>query len=229
MSRTFVMGDIHGAQRAFVQCLERSGFDREQDQLIYLGDVCDGWPDTQACVDELLTLKNLTYILGNHDFWTKEWMETGVADDVWLSQGGEATVQSYQGIVNRTHLDFFRKALPYHLLGDKLFVHAGIDPTKPLEAQGLTTFLWNRALALSALEAYHQKQTHKLVTFDEVYIGHTPIPFDRPIYSGGVWLMDTGAGWSGVLSMMDVDTKEIFTSDVVSTLYPGVLGRTKKK
>jgi serine/threonine protein phosphatase 1 len=40
--------------------------------------------------------------------------------------------------------------------------------------------------------------------------------------------MDTGAGWSGVLSMMNVDTKEVFTSDPVPDLYPGVVGRIKK-
>jgi len=40
--------------------------------------------------------------------------------------------------------------------------------------------------------------------------------------------MDTGAGWSGVLSMMNIDTKEIFTSDHVDTLYPGITGRIKR-
>ena len=40
--RTFVMGDIHGAYNALLQCLKRSGFDYENDQLIQLGDVADG-------------------------------------------------------------------------------------------------------------------------------------------------------------------------------------------
>jgi serine/threonine protein phosphatase 1 len=40
--------------------------------------------------------------------------------------------------------------------------------------------------------------------------------------------MDTGAGWSGVLSMMDIHTKEVFASDPVPLLYPGVEGRKKK-
>jgi len=37
--------------------------------------------------------------------------------------------------------------------------------------------------------------------------------------------MDTGAGWEGVLSMMNIDTKELFQSDLVADLYPGVRGR----
>jgi serine/threonine protein phosphatase 1 len=49
-----------------------------------------------------------------------------------------------------------------------------------------------------------------------------------PIKACEVWLMDTGAGWSGVLSMMNIDTKEIFMSDPVPSLYPGLAGRTRK-
>ena len=40
--------------------------------------------------------------------------------------------------------------------------------------------------------------------------------------------MDTAAGWTGVLSMMDIETKEVFISDPVPELYPGVEGRKKK-
>jgi len=58
--------------------------------------VCDGWPETRQAIDELLKIKNLTYILGNHDFWTLEWMREGVAEEIWLSQGGDATVNSYK-------------------------------------------------------------------------------------------------------------------------------------
>ena len=54
MTKTFVIGDIHGAYRALLQCLEKSRFDYQQDTLICLGDVSDGWPETSQAVDELL-------------------------------------------------------------------------------------------------------------------------------------------------------------------------------
>jgi serine/threonine protein phosphatase 1 len=41
-------------------------------------------------------------------------------------------------------------------------------------------------------------------------------------------MMDTGAGWEGVLSMMNVETKEVFVSDRLPSLYPGVGGRMKR-
>ena len=37
--------------------------------------------------------------------------------------------------------------------------------------------------------------------------------------------MDTGAGWDGTLSMMNVDNKELFQSDPVEDLYPKEPGR----
>lgn len=228
MGKTFVMGDIHGACRALRQCLERSGFNVEKDHLISLGDVCDGWPETRECIDVLQTLKNLTYIFGNHDYWTLEWMTSGQVEDIWFRQGGEATIKSYPDGVPEEHRKFLEDALQYFLLGNSLFVHAGIQTQTPLSQQDNEIFLWDRNLARTALDFYLKQLPGKLTEFDEVYLGHTPVPFSAPIHAGGVWLMDTGAGWSGVLSMMDIETKEVFRSDPVPSLYPGVQGRVKK-
>jgi serine/threonine protein phosphatase 1 len=228
MGKTFVMGDIHGSYRALRQCLERSGFERTEDHLICLGDVCDGWPETKACIDELLTVKHLTFVLGNHDWWTIQWMMAGIVEDPWFSQGGEATVKSYVDGVPPSHIRFFQRSVPYFLLDNKVFVHAGFDPLQDLARQGMDTFLWDRTLARTAADLYNKQIQVKLTIYDEVYVGHTPIPYNYPIRACEVWLMDTGAGWSGVLSMMDVATKEVFTSDPVPALYPGVVGRIKK-
>jgi len=228
MGRTFVMGDIHGAFQAMQQCLKRSNFDRQNDRLIFLGDVSDGWPETRSCIDELLNIKNLICLRGNHDEWALTWMKTGHAENIWLNQGGRAMVQSYLDGVPQTHIDFLDNALPYYILGDKLFVHAGIDPTLPIALQGTDIFLWDRNMARIALDLYTRHIDGKLTEYDEVYIGHTPIPYGKPIKSCEFWMMDTGAGWSGVLSMMNVDTKEVFISDPVPSLYPGVEGRKKK-
>jgi serine/threonine protein phosphatase 1 len=227
MSRVFVIGDIHGAYRALRQCLERSGFDYEHDHLISLGDVCDGWPETKACVDELLQMSHLTYLLGNHDWWALEWMRSGLADSVWLKQGGQATVDSYHQGVPDDHRALFSRALLHYVYKNRLFVHAGIDPGVDIEDQVIETLLWDRTLALQAFDRREKSSRDKLTSFDEVYLGHTPIPYPAPIRSFEIWLMDTGAGWSGVLSMMDIETHEIFTSDPVPSLYPGVQGRKK--
>lgn len=226
--KTFVIGDIHGAYRALRQCLERSGFDYQNDHLISLGDVCDGWTETRLCIDELLKIRNLTYILGNHDLWALEWMKSGFGEDVWVKQGGEATILSYRESIPSAHIEFLENALPcYTEQENKFFVHAGFDPKEPVEVQDLDTFLWDRKLARITLDFYIKQLPGKLTSFDEVFIGHTVVPFSMPIEAGGVWMMDTGAGWSGVLSMMEIHTKEIYMSDSVPSLYPGVAGRRR--
>lgn len=229
MSREFVIGDIHGAYRALRQCLAKADFDYETDHLICLGDVADGWPETRDSIDELLRIKNLTYILGNHDWWTLQWMLTGHIEDIWYIQGGKATIDSYRGAVPQTHIRFLSDAALYHVRQNRLFVHAGIDPLTPLEKQKEDTFLWDRRLASLVLSVYPQCNGERVSTFDEIFLGHTPVPFDHPINCMGVWMMDTGAGWSGVLSMMDLKTKAVFISDPVPDLYPGVQGRIRNK
>ncbi len=210
-----------------IQCFERANFNRDVDHLIALGDVADGWPETKACIDELLKVKNLTFILGNHDYWTLEWMETGTIESVWFAQGGKATVESYRYGVPSEHVSFLKQALPYYQLGQKLFVHAGVIRGMPLEHHSLQTLLWDRNLSREAIQ-YHQLGLRKKITdFEAVYIGHTPISGGRPVKACDVWLMDTGAGWSGVLSIMNVETEEFFTSDPVPDLYPGVEGRRR--
>jgi serine/threonine protein phosphatase 1 len=72
--KKFVIGDIHGGYKSLLQCLERSDFNYEEDQLIVLGDVVDGWPETPQCIEELLKVKNLIYIMGNHDAWADQWL-----------------------------------------------------------------------------------------------------------------------------------------------------------
>ena len=228
MAKLFVLGDIHGAYRALRQCLDRSGFDYMRDHLIFLGDVCDGWPETREAIDELMRIEHLTCLLGNHDQLALPWMKSGEIGSSWINQGGEATMKSYQDGVPHTHIAFLERALPYYLLDQRCFVHAGFDPDRPIQLQDVSTLIWDRNLARRALEAYHTRATGKLTAYRETFIGHTPIAFGNPIQGSDVWLMDTGAGWSGVLSMMDVETKEVFLSDKVPSLYPGVQGRGQR-
>ena len=94
MSRRFVIGDIHGAYLALVQVLERSGFDYENDELITIGDIVDGWGDSFMCVEELLKIKNRIDIRGNHDEWFREFLETAVHAERW-GRGALATAKSY--------------------------------------------------------------------------------------------------------------------------------------
>lgn len=200
--RTFVMGDIHGAHQAMLQCFERAGFDRDRDCLIQLGDVVDGAPDSFQCVEELLRIKHLIAIKGNHDEWFREFAETGFHPQLW-SQGGRSTALSYQRQLQQNewsmrigfgyltllrpadipsaHKQFFRSQRLYYIDDQhNCFVHAGFDRHLDFAGQDPETFYWNRDLWYSALsyQSYVKgdQEPHAFrmeMHFREVFIGHT--------------------------------------------------------
>jgi len=225
MGRTLVLGDVHGAARALKQVLERSSFDYNADRLICLGDVADGWPETKEAIDLLLKIPNLTYIMGNHDVWALQWMETREAAEIWLDQGGRATCDSYKDEIPASHVTLLKEARDYVVENNTLFVHAGILPGLKAEECSHEILYWDRTLVRTAMDLTKKGMPRQLTSYDEVFVGHTPISASHPTRFCEVWMVDTGAAWSGVLSMMDVHSKEWFTSDVVQELYPGVKGR----
>jgi serine/threonine protein phosphatase 1 len=230
--KRFVVGDIHGAHKALVQCFERSKFDPERDLLISLGDICDGWPDVRKVIDELLRLKNLKVILGNHDEWALRWIKDGWKDDMWTSQGGLATMESYRhdrAHVPESHKNLLQNAMLFIELDNKLFVHGGIDPDVDLAKQDPEFLIWDRDLLNVAVRASKAMPDRRYGKWDEIFVGHTTTLVYKtlkPIHACNIWAVDTGAGWSGKLTMMDIDNHEYWQSDVVPDLYPYIQGRS---
>lgn len=252
MNRTFCIGDIHGGYKALIQLLNTINFNYENDKLIVLGDVTDGWPETAEVIEELLKIKRLIYIKGNHDEWTERFLldalENGVNrnNNIWYSQGGDATYYSYKAnpeLVEK-HLDFLSKALLYYLDDDnRIFLHAGFNPKLALDKQrfldvGQTNksenamFYWDRSFWEKVIESGESDDAIVWGQYKEIFIGHTPTTRynvdGRPINIGNVWNMDTGATYDGKLSIINIDTKEVTQSEPVYTLYPEHMGRNGK-
>lgn len=221
--RRFVIGDIHGAFKALKQVLKRASFDPERDLLISLGDLCDRWPETDKVIDLLLTVSNRIVLLGNHDYWAREWFLTGKAQGIWIAQGGSDTMDAYPDGVPSTHVTLLQEALPFYEMDHRLFVHGGYPPGTDIRVHKPEVLLWDRSLIKAALEKERHGGGGKLTPYQEVYVGHTPtVNFGSatPIRACEVVMMDTGAGWpGGVLTMMDVDSGTVFQSEVVSDLY----------
>ena len=237
------MGDVHGAWRALVQCLERSGFDRKKDVLIQLGDVADGYDEVYECVETMLSIPRLIAIRGNHDEWFREFIETGYHPAAW-TYGGDATARSYLKRVKRErlvlrgspgyktalnpsdvpapHREFFRRQLLYCLDDEgNCFVHGGFERERVLEGQRPEVFYWDRDLWTAALNWAGGKLPMK-ERVESIFIGHTSTTnwkTDRPMRAANAWNLDTGAGNIGRLTIMDVETKEYWQSDLMRDLY----------
>lgn len=228
--RTLVMGDLHGGHRALEQCLERSGFDPVRDRLIQLGDICDGWPEVDRCIELLSDLPNFDLITGNHDIWALKWARTGHAPVDWILQGGKNTIASYpESRMPEKHIRFLEAGKPWLEADGRIFVHAGLDPEKAMADQDLDVLVWDRELVLRAQEGLQKDADFRFLQYEEIFIGHTPSRYlgggILPLQLGNLWMIDTDAGMSGKLTVMDVETKEFWQSDLVSALYPGICPR----
>lgn len=216
--KTFVIGDIHGRIEALCQVLKASNFNKEDDKLIVLGDIVDGGANTKEVIEELLTIQNKIICIGNHDLWFMEWLHTRETKPLWYNQGGVHTYYSYGCDVKNvpeSHKRMFSNAKPYYLEDGKLFLHGGFVPNQPLQphtkgaVNDLERIVWDRTLIdyakINVIEGY-----------DEVYVGHTSTQFygsDKPVRFNNLYMMDCGAGWSGRLAIMDIDSKVFWLSD----------------
>ena len=237
----FVLGDPHGAYKALLQVMERSKFDTEKDTLIVLGDVVDGWSQVFECIQYLAKIPNIILIAGNHDEWAIDYLKRGARPNIWLSQGGQATLDSFMPLTEDEKKEvykFFVKRVPFYIDDKKrVFVHGGLNPFIPIEEQDKNEVMWDRDLILKAkmietnkinLPKHTDKYEKKLGDiYDEIYIGHTSTwSWSKvPYHACNVWCLDQGAGWYGKLSIMNIDTKEFWQSDCVQDLYPDEFGR----
>ena len=185
------------------------------------------------------------FIRGNHDVWVHDWFMYGHRPIIWTQQGGQATIDSYLEsgkLQDKDHrLFWFNQSDWYVDDKNRLFIHGGWDylypwPVGAVQAVNAGSIAkechWNRSLLESAKAAFSPnfKGTGRfkaLEQFEEIYIGHTAIPGKNPEPRnyGNLWNVDTGAGWNGVLTVIDIDTKEFWQSDPSKTLYPDARGR----
>ena len=243
MAKTYVIGDIHGALKALQQLIGKIPL-QKNDQLIFLGDYVDGWSQSQEVIQYLMVLEkeySCVFIKGNHDAWCEQWLNGGEADEIWLQHGGLATVNSYRPLTKQqraVHLRFFNR-MPLYYIDDanRLFIHAGFSAMRgPVFERFQPNFYWDRSLWETALSLDNRIGEEslfypkRLLLYQEIYIGHTPTinyGIEEPMHASNVWNIDTGAGFSGKLSALDIDTKDFWQSEIVQELYPDEKGRHK--
>lgn len=133
-------------------------------------------------------------------------------------------------LVPAAHWGFFQRMALYYKDDNRnaFFVHGGFDRYKSIsdnKADDPRIFHWDRSLWDKALSCKGEQKLQTVDDFKTIYIGHTSCyrlrgGFGKPVLSGGVWNLDTGAGWGGKLTIMDIDTNEFWQSDLVEELYP---------
>lgn len=82
--RRLVVGDIHGYYDKLRNALDKASFDPDKDTLYSLGDLCDRGPEPVKVLNYMYSLPNLKIVLGNHDLFMLEYLETGFEDPHWI-------------------------------------------------------------------------------------------------------------------------------------------------
>ena len=210
--KTIVIGDIHGCYnelKKLIQDLQESGeYNKKKDKLVFLGDYIDRGKDSRLVIEYIRKLqrknKNVIALMGNHEDMLLNYYYGD--DETWTFNGSEATMKSYKGNFQQFQRDIkWMENLPiYHEDKHFIYVHAGIDASRPMKNQSRNTLLWVREPFI-----WNKESCGKTVIF-----GHTPTlnlsGEDKPIYTvaGNVGI-DTACVYGGALTALIINNDKI--------------------
>ncbi len=207
-ARTLAIGDIHGCDFALASLLNLIVPDHD-DTVIVLGDVIDRGAGTKQVLELLIELSQhcrLIFMRGNHEEMLIKAPESRGLRESWLQYGGTQTLFSYGGTfeqIPKEHWDFLKSSISHHATETHLFVHANLEPGIALEDQSAEWLRWTHLTG----------DEKPWPTGHVVVVGHTPqkngIPLCRPGWIG----LDTFAWGNGWLTLLDVDSGEIFQAN----------------
>jgi serine/threonine protein phosphatase 1 len=192
--------------------------DAKRRTIVFLGDYIDRGHDSRRVIDMLLGELpqgfDVHFLKGNHEAIMLDFLEDPSYLGQWLANGADATFGSYGmdvaelirkgatpeawrraflASLPETHREFFETLELAVAFGDYLFVHAGVRPGVPLEAQDPEDLVWIRAPFLQSNRDFGKIVVH----------GHTPgrEPVIRPNRIG----IDTGAVFTDRLTALKLE------------------------
>jgi serine/threonine protein phosphatase 1 len=219
----YAVGDIHGRTDLLADLLrlieaDAADHPAAKKTLVFLGDYVDRGPDSRGVVEMLLEGLpggfDAEFLKGNHEALLLDFLADPRRLDHWLMNGGDATMTSYgvdigqldsvgappeawrdafAALLPEDHLRFFEQLKLQVPAGDYLFVHAGIRPGVPIDAQSDTDLTWIRDAFLDHTEPFGKLVVH----------GHTPVR--EPDIRANRIGIDTGAVFTGRLTALRLE------------------------
>lgn len=209
--RLYAIGDIHGRadllEKLFAQLrADIKGGDFNQLHFVFLGDYIDRGFQSREVIEIILSQEwgalKPTFLLGNHEKTLLDFLDDPSVGPSWMEYGGRETLSSYgvelqnggkgeaswraaseglRAALPVSHLNFLRSLKLSFVLGECYFVHAGVNPDRPVADQSEDDQLWIRDRFLES-----RKRLEKVIVH-----GHTPET--SPVWDGRRIGVDTGA------------------------------------
>jgi serine/threonine protein phosphatase 1 len=216
-TRYYVIGDIHGRLDLYDAMIaeidsEIMAAHGTECRIILLGDLVDRGPDSAGVIERTRQWQqqhHVRVLAGNHEEMFLAAFDKPEALRHFIKHGGRETLLSYglsskqlatltleelfdrlPRLVPQAVRDYIEGFEALIIAGDYAFVHAGIDPERPLADQKRSDLRWIRDRFLD-----HDGPLEKVVVH-----GHTI--FDRVMDCGNRIGIDTGAFRSGVLTAL---------------------------
>jgi len=221
--RVYAIGDVHGRLDLLKRLIDKIAEDDTargtpgKTELVMLGDFVDRGPESAGVLDYVMRLREwwpaITCLQGNHE---EVFLMAARGDEAALRFmtriGGRETLLSYGATetdlyemtlgelrdwlmraVPERHLRFIEDMAERVLIGDYLFVHAGIRPEVPVDEQEGRDLRWIRDEFLSFDEPHEYFVVH----------GHSITP--SVDHRGNRMGIDTGAYATGVLTAVGLE------------------------
>lgn len=180
--------------------------------IVFLGDYIDRGFASKGVVDLILSDRldayECVYLAGNHEETLVNFMTDATKGQEWALYGGVETMFSYGVAVPQSagmgapvdwmpiwqafrdavpveHLEFYRGLRDSVVLGDYVFVHAGLRPSVKLEQQSRRDMLWIRDEFLHSPVRFEKLVVHGHTPADDVHADNRRIGVDTGAYISG--------------------------------------------
>ena len=226
----YVISDIHGCYEEYRELLEKL-YLTNNDTLYILGDSVDRGPEPIKIMQDLMSRKNVKYIIGNHDFLflyfmdklmndlsgTEKFSSEDIVDfKMYLEDGGAVTVEQFMKLSmddRKSICTYIKKASAYEVIEEEdikyILVHAGIsdfNEQKEMKEYHVLDLICDR---IDYERRYFQNENIHIIT------GHTPTMYISPNSSGAVLkknghiAIDCGCVYGGRLAAYCIETADV--------------------
>lgn len=211
--RYYVVGDIHGRLDLFDALIAAIEEDdaagaSATSRVVLLGDLIDRGPDSAGVISRARQWgeqRELRILAGNHEEMFLESFSDPEVLRHFLKHGGRETILSfglerkqYRKLALEELFELLPRIVPAEVrefiagfeemivAGDYVFVHAGINPQRPLDEQRRSDLLWIREGFLRHKGPLPKVVVHGHTIFDEVTHKRQRIGIDTGAFRSGV-------------------------------------------
>ena len=202
MSRTIIIGDIHGCYDELCDLIDAVGLGKN-DRAIAVGDLITKGPKNREVLDLFSSDGRFSSVIGNHD---RKIRQRWRGEPVRLTRDQRQTLNELEP--NRAGYFEFLRSLPFTIdLGSHLVVHAGIRPGVPLGRQMASDLTEIRTMGADPAKK-------RGVPWYQVYRGQKIILFGhwrskRPRLAPRAIGLDTGCVYGGRLTGYMIESKQL--------------------